>query len=94
MTDRQVVLITGARKGIGRMLVEHFLRRGALVEGCSREAGDLEAAGYTHHRADVGEEAGVKAARTGGISACKKSRTLSLSGGSSGRASSRTRYSL
>ena len=61
MTDREVVLITGARKGIGRMLVEHFLARGALVEGCSREAGDLETAGYTHHRADVGDEAAVKA---------------------------------
>jgi len=61
MTDATVVLITGARKGIGRMLVEHFLARGALVEGCSREAGDLETAGYTHHRADVGDEAAVKA---------------------------------
>jgi len=61
MTDATVVLITGARKGIGRMLVEHFLARGALVEGCSREAGDRETAGYTHHRADVGDEAGVKA---------------------------------
>jgi 3-oxoacyl-[acyl-carrier protein] reductase len=61
MTDRSVVLITGARKGIGRKLVEHFLARGSLVEGCSREADDLEAAGYTHHRADVGDEAAVKA---------------------------------
>ena len=61
MTDREVVLITGARKGIGRMLVEHFLARGALVEGCSREAADLEAPGYAHHRADVGDEAAVKA---------------------------------
>lgn len=61
MTDREVVLITGARKGIGRMLAEHFLARGGLVEGLSREAGDLEAPGYTHHRADVGDEAAVKA---------------------------------
>jgi 3-oxoacyl-[acyl-carrier protein] reductase len=64
MTDRTVVLITGARKGIGRMLVDHFLARGALVEGCSREAAELEAPGYTHHRADVGDESAVKAVMT------------------------------
>jgi 3-oxoacyl-[acyl-carrier protein] reductase len=62
MTDREVVLVTGARKGIGRMLVGHFLARGALVEGCSREPSSLEAPGYTHHQADVADETAVKAA--------------------------------
>jgi 3-oxoacyl-[acyl-carrier protein] reductase len=61
MTEREVVLVTGARKGIGRMLAEHFLARGALVEGCSREAAGWEAEGYAHHRADVADEAQVKA---------------------------------
>jgi len=61
MIDRQVVLITGARKGIGRFLVEHFACRGALVEGCSREAPDWSLDGYTHHQADVTDEAQVKA---------------------------------
>lgn len=61
MSDRQVVLITGARKGIGRFLAEHFSCQGALVEGCSREAPDWSLDGYTHHQADVTDEAQVKA---------------------------------
>lgn len=60
-TDRQVVLITGARKGIGRFLAERFARNGALVEGCSREPPDWSLEGYTHHQADVADEAQVKA---------------------------------
>jgi 3-oxoacyl-[acyl-carrier protein] reductase len=61
MTEREVVLVTGARRGIGRMLAEHFLARGAAVEGCSRGPAGLEADGYVHHQADVGDEAQVKA---------------------------------
>jgi 3-oxoacyl-[acyl-carrier protein] reductase len=60
MTDRQVVLVTGARRGIGRKLVEHFLARGSCVEGCSREPAGWEARDYTHHEVDVTDEAAVK----------------------------------
>lgn len=62
--DQQVVLITGARKGIGRFLAERFVHNGALVEGCSREAPDWSLEGYTHHLADVADEAQVKAMMT------------------------------
>jgi 3-oxoacyl-[acyl-carrier protein] reductase len=61
MSDREVVLITGSRKGIGRYLAEHFVQKGALVEGCSREAPDWELEGYTHHRADVLDEDQIRA---------------------------------
>ncbi len=61
MTDVPVALITGTRKGIGRHLAEHFLQSGYRVEGCSRTAPDWQAAGYTHHLADVADEAAVKA---------------------------------
>jgi 3-oxoacyl-[acyl-carrier protein] reductase len=61
MTDRKVVLITGTRKGIGRFLVHHFVNKGALVEGCSREQPDWKLENYTHHIADVADEAQVKA---------------------------------
>jgi 3-oxoacyl-[acyl-carrier protein] reductase len=54
-------LITGTRKGIGRYLVEHFVRQGAIVHGCSRTAPDWELPGYTHHLADVTDETQVKA---------------------------------
>ncbi len=63
-TDQQVVLITGTRKGIGRFLAERFAHSGALVEGCSREPPDWSLEGYTHHLADVADEAQVKAMMT------------------------------
>jgi 3-oxoacyl-[acyl-carrier protein] reductase len=56
----EVVLVTGARTGIGRHLAEHFVRRGAAVVGCSRTAPDWALAGYTHHLADVTVEADVR----------------------------------
>lgn len=57
----EVVLITGTRKGIGRHLAEHFVRRGAIVEGCSRELPDWTLEGYNHHQADITDEAQVRA---------------------------------
>lgn len=56
-----VALVTGARKGIGRFLAEHFLARGYRVEGCSRGPADWEAEGYRHHELDVADEGAVKA---------------------------------
>ncbi len=61
MPDQEVVLITGTRKGIGRYMAEHFVRKGAAVEGCSRAAPDWELENYTHHRLDVADETQVKA---------------------------------
>jgi 3-oxoacyl-[acyl-carrier protein] reductase len=61
VTEREVVLITGSSRGIGRFLVDHFLERGALVEGCARNPIDWELPGYTHHHVDVTNESQVKA---------------------------------
>jgi 3-oxoacyl-[acyl-carrier protein] reductase len=55
------MLITGARKGIGRFLCEHYLAEGWRVFGCSRDASDLDHAAYTHFRLDVADEKGVVA---------------------------------
>jgi len=60
-TEAPVVLVTGSRKGIGRALAEHFLDKGAVVEGCSRQPADWEREGYTHHIADVLNEDQVRA---------------------------------
>jgi 3-oxoacyl-[acyl-carrier protein] reductase len=60
MLDREVVLVTGARKGIGRFLAEHFGRRGALVVGCSRKAADWSCDNVVHRAADVTKEAEVR----------------------------------
>jgi len=56
----EVILITGSSKGIGRYLVEHFVNKGALVEGCSRQSVDWQLENYTHHLADVTDEGQVK----------------------------------
>lgn len=57
---QQVVLITGARKGIGRSLAEHYLAHGCSVVGCSRKESDLRHDRYTHYCLNVSDEAAVK----------------------------------
>ncbi len=52
-----VMLITGTRKGIGRYLVDHYLAKGYIVAGCSREAFEGETPpNYHHYLADVADE--------------------------------------
>jgi 3-oxoacyl-[acyl-carrier protein] reductase len=53
---QQVILITGARKGIGRALVEHYLGQGCTVIGCSRKDTDLSHDRYDHYCLDVADE--------------------------------------
>jgi 3-oxoacyl-[acyl-carrier protein] reductase len=55
-----VMLITGTRKGIGRYLVDHYLGKGYVVAGCSREPfeGPLPQ-NYHHFCADVADEKAV-----------------------------------
>lgn len=49
----RIVLVTGARRGVGRMLVEHFLAQGAQVIGFSRNADEATAERYTGLAVDV-----------------------------------------
>jgi 3-oxoacyl-[acyl-carrier protein] reductase len=58
--ERPVTLVTGARKGIGRFLAEHYLSSGHLVVGCSRMDSDLHRDGYSHHCVDVTNEVRTK----------------------------------
>ncbi len=60
MSDRQVMIITGTRKGIGRHLAETYAKRGFIVEGCSRGEAGWEAENYTHHQVDVADEKQVR----------------------------------
>ena len=57
---KQVILITGSRKGIGQWLAKYYLGRGWTVIGCSREESALQRPGYYHYKADVGDENDVK----------------------------------
>lgn len=58
--NRKVILITGARKGIGRALVEYYLEQGNSVIGCSRKKSDLRNEHYVHYCLDVADEAAVQ----------------------------------
>lgn len=60
LSVQQVILITGARKGIGRSLAEHYLNQGHSVVGCSRKNSDLSHADYTHFCLDVADEAAIR----------------------------------
>jgi 3-oxoacyl-[acyl-carrier protein] reductase len=61
MADRQVMLITGTRKGIGKHLAETYAKRGFIVEGCSRGESSINVEGYTHTSLDIVNEKAVKA---------------------------------
>jgi 3-oxoacyl-[acyl-carrier protein] reductase len=60
MTENKVVLITGARKGIGRALAEHYTGRGCHVIGCSRSPFEGELSNYRHFCLDVSDELAVR----------------------------------
>ncbi|MCP4189079.1 MAG: SDR family oxidoreductase [Planctomycetaceae bacterium] len=55
-TSPRKVLITGANRGIGLHLANHFLDQGWEVAGCGRSAAAIEHERYVHHQADVSNE--------------------------------------
>src|SRR5262250_1345031 len=57
--DQLVLLVTGARKGIGEFLVQYYLERGYSVTGCSRKPA-AERDGYRHFCVDVADEDAVR----------------------------------
>jgi len=56
----RVVVVTGASRGLGRMLAEHFLAEEAVVIGVSRGESDLRHPAYEHHVADISDDAAVR----------------------------------
>jgi len=60
MPDKQIMLITGTSKGIGRYLVEYYVKRDFEVIGCSRSPVDYEYDNYIHFCLDVADEEKVK----------------------------------
>lgn len=60
MNEKQITLITGTRKGIGRFLVEHYTSLGHHVIGCSRSETEYSIDNYHHFCLDVCDEKEVK----------------------------------
>lgn len=54
-----VTVVTGARKGIGRHLAQHYVARGHRVIGCSRQEADFSLDGYEHMLVDVSDESAI-----------------------------------
>jgi 3-oxoacyl-[acyl-carrier protein] reductase len=57
----RVVVVTGASRGLGRLLADYFLTEGAHVVGVSRGESDLVHAEYLHHTADITDDRAVQA---------------------------------
>lgn len=60
MSDQQVMVITGTRKGIGKYIVEYYVRKGYQVVGCSRQPVNYDCKNYRHFSLDVSDEIKVK----------------------------------
>lgn len=59
MPEQPVILITGASKGIGRAIYEHYLAAGWQVIGCSRSEMDESAKNQHHYSVDITDEVAV-----------------------------------
>ncbi|MEK6730656.1 MAG: SDR family oxidoreductase [Pseudomonadota bacterium] len=56
---QRVILITGARKGIGKYLAHYYSDKGHQVIGCSRKSVNVEFDNYQHFCLDVCDEKSV-----------------------------------
>ncbi len=56
-----VAVITGASRGLGRALAEHYLTAGYRVAGCSRGEATIDHENYHHTALDLASEAAVRA---------------------------------
>ncbi|KTC37798.1 MAG: SDR family NAD(P)-dependent oxidoreductase [Pseudomonas sp.] len=56
-----LILVTGTRTGLGRMLVKHLIGEGHTVIGCSRREGARMPPGYIHFNLDLTDPKSVTA---------------------------------
>lgn len=62
MTDApaRVALVTGSRRGVGRILTEHLLEQGFLVAGFAKGEATFAHPNYWHFQVDVGDPGSVQ----------------------------------
>jgi 3-oxoacyl-[acyl-carrier protein] reductase len=56
----KLTLITGSRRGVGRMLAEHVLAHGGRVAGFARGESTIEHPDYHHFQVDIADPAAVQ----------------------------------
>ncbi|MYM25452.1 SDR family oxidoreductase [Duganella sp. FT135W] len=64
----KLALITGSRRGVGRLIAEHILRNGGRVAGFARGESTIDHPDYHHFQVDIGDPASVQQ----GFAALKK----------------------
>lgn len=64
----KLALVTGSRRGVGRLIAEHLLQHGARVAGFARGEASFEHPQYAHFQVDVGDPMAVQK----GFAALKK----------------------
>ena len=64
----KLALITGSRRGVGRLVAEHILRNGGRVAGFARGESTIDHPDYHHFQVDIGDPASVQQ----GFAALKK----------------------
>lgn len=57
--EGKVALVTGSRRGLGRLITEHLLAHGARVVGFARGEATIEHPAYSHVRVDVADPESV-----------------------------------
>jgi len=60
--DGRIALVTGSSRGVGRLVADHLLERGATVVGFARGEAAFDREGYRHFQLDIGDPAAVQAA--------------------------------
>jgi 3-oxoacyl-[acyl-carrier protein] reductase len=58
----RIALVTGSRRGVGRLVAEHLLEQGASVVGFARGDATIDHARYHHFPVDVSDAQAVQAA--------------------------------
>jgi 3-oxoacyl-[acyl-carrier protein] reductase len=61
MGESRHILITGASRGLGKAMAEHYLSLGDTVYGCARSGQGIQHDNYTHFQADISSENDVNA---------------------------------
>ena len=60
MYEGRFAVVTGAREGVGKMVAEHLLDQGVMVDGVSRGPSSIDRMGYVHHQCDIGDNGQVR----------------------------------